>query len=192
MYNHHEFHDIEFQRRVINDTVKVDAAFFERTRSAGCSSTFASLLDFFFIGLVIYALVEVGNEDKYHFKRTCGDEGRNFFNWIIARFVLGFVQNVALALLTVLRNVSKQERMETSFLVRVAFASIAHVAYLIIGILFTHSLMDKPLCREILSEASFTKSPLLGIIGWLFVAFDSFFAFVLILLYLYIRSMTNM
>jgi hypothetical protein len=129
------------------------------------------LSNLFFFILIIYALVELGNEEKFHFKEKCGEEGSSFLTWMIIRLCLGIIQFfVILFVVMVLKLLSG---MNSFYLLMGGFLLISmYVVTFSLGIYYTKTVMDKSICRDVMTEASFTKSPLLGILGWIYVALD--------------------
>jgi len=50
------------------------------------------------LGFVIYALVQNGKEDEFGFKKQCGKDGEQFFQWMIARVILSVIEIFILGL----------------------------------------------------------------------------------------------
>jgi len=134
-----------------------------------------------FYAFIIYALVQVGKEDEYKFEARCGSEGKAFYHWMIARFVLGFIQFVPVAMSWLsLRNILNGPEMSPKVYLMAFLFFAAYATYLALGIYYTRGAMDKQDCRNAMSDSSFTKTPLLGILGWVYVAIDAMAVFLIV------------
>lgn len=139
----------------------------------------AYLINIVFIGFCIYALVQVNKEDEYHFKSKCGSEGERFYQWMIARVALSFTEIFLIALLSTFMSTMFQNPV-VGLISMLSFQVVAHIVYLSISVVFTQQVMNNAECKKAMSAASFTNDPLLGILGWVFVAIDSFIIFLIL------------
>jgi len=127
-----------------------------------------SIAGIFFAGLIVYALVEIGQENKYHFMQKCGSD---LFYWVIIRFVIGIVE---LPLLYFFFYTWASTHVNaTEVCVDIIMICLLHALFLALGVFFTYPTMENEVCKHIMIEASFTKSPLLGILGWVYMCFDA-------------------
>lgn len=139
------------------------------------NSTFSGIMALAVVALTVTALVEVSHNKEYDFK--CGEAGENFFKWMIARLCLIIAENLIIMLLSSVALCILPPSFPVLILV---LKCVSATIYLALGVIFTNEVMLNQACVDAMSNSSFTHSPLLMIMGWVYVGVDA----LLVLMYI--------
>ena len=132
-----------------------------------------SLANLTLIGFVIYSLHVTNNANVLE---ACGN---SLWNYMLSRLILMCVSSFVLGSIVLATGMSfKGGNGLALCLIFIVFAY--HVAFLGIGASVTSAAMKSTNCTSTLSEASFTHSPLLAELGYVFISFDCVWLFVIL------------
>jgi hypothetical protein len=168
----------------------------ENNKHSTIGNLIGCLLGLFFLGLLLYSIIEISDESKYKFKETCGDKGHSFYIYMITRLAFCFGEGLLLGFLMLCISVGiikcchcvgNQVYVCLGFLPYIIFFA-THITFLCVGLIYTMGVMDSGACQQIMSNASFTKTPLFGILGFVFVAFDSILTLFMIVAFVFYLS----
>jgi len=148
------------------------------------------LLYLFFLGLLLYSIIQVGaNQGEYEEK--CGrEDGKHFFQFMIVRLVLGILEIVALTCMAFCIGLCMgpcysilgvETVMKIQAVMPFLFLLAFHSIFLGLGASYT-SKIDTSDCKDFLSSISFTKTPLFQILAWVYVGIDALVAFVALIM----------
>jgi hypothetical protein len=142
----------------------------------GASSVISTLCALAFIVFVIYALA-TGNKEEVH--KACGD---SLWIFILSRLILTFCEGFLICIIGMIQicvlslSSSDPGNMAFCFVWVGGLMLIAlHAVLVAEGSIITSKAMNDVLCNAALTSVSFTHSPLLGILGYIYVALDSIF-----------------
>lgn len=122
------------------------------------------------ITIVVLTIIALANTND-DFNSKCGDDGKNLFDWMIFRVVLIIAEPLMLfALGYILMNFMG---VTLGPIFGFVFKFIISLLSIILGTIFTLNAMRSEDCVDAMTHTSFTKSPLLGIMGWVFVSVDA-------------------
>ena len=131
-----------------------------------------SLVTFTLVGFVIYALHTTDNGTVFE---ACGN---SLWNYMLARLIMMSISSIVLACIVLALEVSEDTHGLTMCLLFLVFAYC--VTIIGIGASITNEAMKNTNCTSTLSDASFTHSPLLAELGYVFVSIDSTMLFFLL------------
>ena len=124
-------------------------------------------------------MVQNGKEDEFGFKKYCGKDGEQFFQWMIARVILSVIEIFIIGFMSQYISTLFQNP-KAGLVSMISLQTIAHIIYIALGIVFTSNIMKNNSCKSAMSKASFTADPLFGILGYVFVGIDSFIVMLLL------------
>lgn len=122
------------------------------------------------ITIIVLTIIAISSVDD-NFRSKCGDDGKNLFNWMIFRLVIIIVEPLILLALGHIVMIFMDITYGPIF--GFVFKFILSLLLFILGTIFTSKVMYSEDCVNAMTNASFTKSPLLGIMGWVFVSIDA-------------------
>jgi len=142
----------------------------------GAGSVISTLCALAFIVFVIYALA-TGNKEEVH--KACGD---SLWIFILSRLILTFCEGFLICIMGMIQicvlslSSSDPGNMAFCFVWVGGLMLISlHAVLVAEGSIITSNAMNDVLCNAALTSVSFTQSPLLGILGYIYVALDSIF-----------------
>ena len=141
-----------------------------------------TLFCLFFSGLVIYSL---GDNNTDAVKNACP----NLFPYMLTRTVLGLCTAFCMCLYKLFCTPEDQSVQSPV----IAFFFVYFLALAIYGgVVVSQNMIGDTTCTNALYDETF-QSPLLGVLGWIFVVCDALFAFgtLCVLYYYYISMYTN-
>lgn len=141
----------------------------------------STLVGLGFVALVIVAIVQAREA-----KNKCGQDGDAFFVWMAVRLGYQLAEFIILALamccgmgFAALYSHSSvnSNTIDHSFMylgpAMILLKLLLNIACLVVGTLFTSKVWSNEECKAAMANDSFTKAPLLPILGWFFVGVDS-------------------
>jgi hypothetical protein len=129
-----------------------------------------SLLSLTLFGFVTYAL-HVSNKETVF--EACG---RNLWNYTVSRLILGCLSWLLITVMFSYYIKPFLQNLEHGLCTLPCFTIFLfayHVTLLALGIKFSSDAMGNTTCTTALSEVSFTNSPLLAQLAYVFIALDS-------------------
>jgi hypothetical protein len=128
-----------------------------------------TLLSLLFQAFIFYSLISSNTSSV---SKACGD---SLWNFILSRFILAFVELMFLAVANAALHIEEEPYY---YNVRLAvFFIILHIVYICLEATFVHSAMANSSCVSALSNSSFSSTPLLGILGYIYLVLDSLVVF---------------
>ena len=142
---------------------------------------FSMLLGLFFECLVIYSLVTSNTSDV---SQKCGD---SLWKFMLARLILFFFEGflfmfvgaLNMCMVTFCECWSNDVRMCVMMVFPLVCLLALHGTFVGVGFTVAQTAMSDSLCTSALSSVSFTNSPLLALLGYVYVALDSLVLFVI-------------
>jgi uncharacterized Tic20 family protein len=130
------------------------------------------LVNLTFLGLVIYSVDSCNKETVFI---ACG---KHLWNYMIVRLILGSLSFLVLTcIICTAISAFKEKGIIYCFTILVL---VYHLTFIGIGAQVTTDAMKNGNCTSALSDASFTHSPLLAQLGYVFLAFDSLWVLLMI------------
>lgn len=130
-----------------------------------------AIVNLVFLGFTIYAIAVSNKETVFD---ACG---KNLWGFMIARVVIGgsFLVIIGTAAIPFLLLMAFKDTIQASTtLPCLLFLAVMYqVTVLALGVKFSSDAMGNSACTTALSDVSFTNSPLLAQLTYVFVAFDS-------------------
>jgi hypothetical protein len=134
------------------------------------------LVNIVFLGFCIFAITEINHSDHWSkYESLCGSEGQRYYQWFLARVILSALEILVVFFFAFLVGTITQKGYD-SFVATLAFQFFTHLIYVVVGSILTANIMtfnNCEKCRRVMTEASFSKDPLLLVLGWVFVGIDS-------------------
>ena len=132
------------------------------------------LVNFVFLGLVIYSVDSCNTESVFI---ACGKE---LWNYMIVRLILGSLSFLLLMCFVCTICTALGKTQVGIIYCFIFLVLVYHVTFIGIGAQVTTDAMKNSNCTSALSDASFTHSPLLAQLGYVFLAFDCLWVFLMI------------
>lgn len=129
-----------------------------------------SLLSLTLFGFAIYALAVSNKETVFE---ACG---RDLWNYMVSRLILGCFSWLLITMIFFCYIRAFLQNLEHGLCTLPCFTIFIfayHVTFLALGIKFSSDAMGNTTCTTALSEVSFTNSPLLAQLAYVFIALDS-------------------
>jgi len=146
---------------------------------------FSLLLYIFFLSLLLYSIIQVSSSHA-EFEAKCGEDGKAFFQFMIARLVMGFFEFAVLMLFACcislcmgpcMSSAPSETFVKIQTLVPMLLILTLHAVLLGLGASYASKIANDE-CERLLSDISFTKSPLFLILGWIYVGIDALLVFI--------------
>jgi hypothetical protein len=140
----------------------------------------STLLVITFEAFVIYALA-TGNGTEISEK--CGD---SLWKFVLSRLILSFIEGIiiicmgSIQMLILFSSLRPETSASLEFyclIIGAIFMLGLHAVLIGVGFTITNKSMEDAACNAALSSASFSNTPLLGIVGYVFVVIDCLILF---------------
>jgi hypothetical protein len=138
-----------------------------------------SLASLAFVVFVIYALATA---NKGEVNDACGS---SLWNFMLSRLVLAFSEFTLIWIIGFFQiyalTMSSSNTKSTSICCGLMGGLMLiglHATFVGVGFTITKKAMDDGICNAALSSVSFTKTPLLGILGYVYIGLDCLFLFI--------------
>lgn len=142
-------------------------------------SVILAILTIIFLILVVYELVATNNEEV---RKACGE---SLWSFMLTRLIMTFCESGLVIMMGIIQNCMPSllvnlENME-NWVVGVGglMLIVLHAILIAVGFLRSREAMGDIGCNDALSAASFTKDPLLGVLGFVYVGLDSIFLLII-------------
>ena len=116
---------------------------------------------------VLYALVAA---NTLAVSTACGS---SFWNFMFSRFLLVFIELIIMGVGRAVWHKKVEDDPIYHSMKQVCFLLVLRIIYISLGAVYVKDAMDNGGCTSALSHASFTNTPLLGILGYFYLVLDS-------------------
>lgn len=130
-------------------------------------SLLVCMLVILFQVFVLYALVAA---NTLAVSTACGS---SFWNFMFSRFLLVFIELIIMGVGRAVWHKEVEDDPIYHSMKQVCFLLVLRIIYISLGAVYVKDAMDNGRCTTALSHASFTNTPLLGILGYFYLVLDS-------------------